>query len=235
MSSVLTPYLLSLEQLRQALGSRDEALIAAVLNSARQERARQERNDEPEHREEHVDPALMQRALEHLRQAFGDELLITADRNELVIGPGPNSGLQVHNDEPGQRDKDVERALRQLVMGEHLEEDAGSQYGYALELLCRHFGEVILPDAWGGVRWMAVEDAGLADILTRTGPPVSMPDTEGFTIGHLTAAEVAAKVSELGNAHLTSDNDELQELLDEYEGWLRTAASKQKAIVFFYN
>jgi hypothetical protein len=48
-------------------------------------------------------------------------------------------------------------------MGEHLDEEAGSQYGYALELLCRHFGEVILPDAWGGVRWMAVEDASLVD------------------------------------------------------------------------
>ena len=57
MSSVLTPYLLSLEQLRQAVGSRDEPLIAAVLNSARQERDRQQRNDEPEHREKDVDPA----------------------------------------------------------------------------------------------------------------------------------------------------------------------------------
>ena len=119
-------------------------------------------------------------------------------------------------------------------MGEHLDDDAGPQYDRALELLCRHLGEVILPDAWGGVSWMAVEDAGLADILTRTGPPVPIPATQG-SIGHLTAAEVAAKVSELGIAHLTSDHDELQELLDEYESWLRTAASKQKAIVFFYH
>jgi hypothetical protein len=95
---------------------------------------------------------------------------------------------------------------------------------------CRHFGEVILPDAWGGVRWMAVEDAGLADILTRTGPPVPMPDTEGFTIGHLTAAEVAAKVSELDNAHLTSDNDELQELLDEYRaGFARRPRNRKQS------
>jgi hypothetical protein len=224
MSSVLTPYLLSLEQLRQAVGSRDEPLIAAVLNSARQQRARQQRNDEPEHRDVDVDPALRQLVIEHLRQAVPE--LIVEDLNSV---------RQERTDEPGHRDEDMDRALRQLVMGEQLDEEAGSQYGYALELLCRHLGEVILPDAWGGVRWMAVEDAGLADILTRTGPPVPMPDTQGFTIGHLTAAEVAAKVSELGNAHLTSDNDELQELLDEYEGWLRTAASKQKAIVFFYD
>ncbi len=75
---------------------------------------------------------------------------------------------------------------------------------------------------------------GLRILLTKTGSPVPIPDTDFPAIGHWTAEEIAAKVSELGDHHLTSDNDELQELLKEYEGWLRSAAAKGKAIVFFY-
>jgi hypothetical protein len=168
MSYVLTPYLIDLEKLRKAVGSRDESLVASVIKDNR-------------------------------------------EKSELT--------------EP----------LRQLVMGNQLDEAAGSDYGYALELLCGHLGEVLLPDVWGGVRWMAVEDAGLEDLLTKSGPPVPLPPTDFPTIGHMTAAEVATKVAQLGKGHLTSDDDELQELLDEYEGWLRKAALKKKAIVFFYD
>ena len=185
MSYVLTPYLIDLERLRQAVGSQDESLIAALLD--------EEASD------------------------FEDEW----EEGE----PDEVSDLEIS----------LDHAVRCLVRGEHLGKAAGSQYGYAIERLCRHLGEAILPDIWGGVRWTAVEDSGLEDLLTTTGPPVRIPDPGGFpTIGHLTAAEVAAKVSQLGATHLTSDDDGLQELLAEYETWLRTAAARQKAIVFFY-
>jgi hypothetical protein len=183
MSYALTPYLIDLEELRRAVGSRRQSLIAASLGG---------------------DP-------NELRDAWETEE--DAEVEGLVS---------------------FDQAVRHLVMGEPLNQDCGSEYGYALERLCRHLGEVILPDAWGAVRWAAVTDSGLEDLLTKTGSPVPIPNTDFPVIGHWTAAEVAAKVSELGGSHLTSDDDELQELLEEYEGWLRKAAAKGNAIVFFY-
>jgi hypothetical protein len=53
-------------------------------------------------------------------------------------------------------------------------------------------------------------------------------------IGYLTAEEAAAKVSELGGAHPSNDDEDLNELLEEYWGWLREAARKKKGIVLFY-
>jgi hypothetical protein len=121
-------------------------------------------------------------------------------------------------------------------MGDPLDADFAPQYGYALQLLCGHLGELIPPDFWGGVPWGLPEEVGLGHLLNRTGPPVPVPRSRDFPIiGHWTAAEIAAKVAELGDSHLTSDEEELQELVDEYEGWLRTAAAKGKAIVFFYH
>jgi hypothetical protein len=185
MSYVLTPYLIDLERLQQAVGSQDESLIAALLQAEASE--------------------------------FEDEW----EEGE----PGEQTDSEIS----------LEHAVRCLVMGEQLGKAVGSQYGYALERLCRYLGEAILPETWGGVRWAAVEDSGLEDLLMQTGPPVPIPDPGGFpTIGHWTAVEVAAKVNQLGTSHLTSDDDGLQELLAEYENWLRTAAAKRKAIVFFY-
>jgi hypothetical protein len=45
---------------------------------------------------------------------------------------------------------------------------------------------------------------------------------------------VAAKVAKLGGANPSSDDEDLQELLEEYWGWLREAARKKKDIVLFY-
>jgi hypothetical protein len=59
-----------------------------------------------------------------------------------------------------------DQAVRHLVMGEPLNKNAGSQYGDALMSLCGHLGEVIPPDLWCGVRWIAVIDAGLEDLLS---------------------------------------------------------------------
>jgi hypothetical protein len=38
----------------------------------------------------------------------------------------------------------------------------------------------------------------------------------------------------MGTEGLTHDNEDLAELLKEFEGWLRTAAEAKQDIVFFY-
>jgi hypothetical protein len=174
MSYVLTPYLVDLNKVQQAFGSRDEALVATLIKGS-----------------------------------------------------------------PQQADEEAEtlkaKVLRDLIMGEASDPELAEEYGFALEMLCAHVGEVIPPNAWCGVRWAAVNKAGLAPLLTQVGPPVPLPRRGDYpTVGHLTADQVAAKVAELGDTHLTSDDQDMQELLQEYEGWLRQAALKGKAIVLFY-
>jgi hypothetical protein len=130
----------------------------------------------------------------------------------------------------------ISLALRHLVMGESLDDQCGPQYGYALESLCDHLGARILPNSWGGVRWVALSDSGVEEVLMRSGSPIPLPDLQGaMTIGHLTADEVAAELSKLGGADSPPvDDEDLQELIDEYHGWLRTAASTNKDVVLIY-
>jgi hypothetical protein len=179
MSYVLSPFLVDLVKLRKAVGSRDESLLAAVIDG----------NSGP--------------------------FQITEEEYAGQVSPS--------------------LALRQLVMGEKLDQDSAAQYGFALELLCGHLGEEILPDAWGGISWGAVEATGLDDVLMGSGPPVPLPPMPGFpVIAYMTAEAAAGRVSELDDAHAIHDDEELQELLEEYKGWLREAALKTKDVVFFY-
>jgi hypothetical protein len=168
--------------------------------------------------------------LERLRKAVGgrDESLIAA-----VVAAKP-ARFQIPEDEHAGM-VSPSQALRQLVMGEELDKDSAVQYGFALKMLCGQIGDVILPDAWGGVSWRALVATGLDKVLMQSGPPVPLPPMPGSpVIGHLTAEEVAAKVLELGDAHPSNDDEDLQELLEEYWGWLREAARKKKDIVLFY-
>jgi hypothetical protein len=167
--------------------------------------------------------------LEKLRKSVGsgDESLIAA----VISGnPKPFKADDEETEELSRRE-----ALRHLVMGDELDEDSAAQYGFALALVCHHLGEVILPDAWGGVSWRAVEATGLEDVLMRSGPPVALPPMPGLpVIAYLTAEQVVAEAAEIGNAQLEDDDEDLQELLEEFVGWLRKAASKRKDIVFYY-
>jgi hypothetical protein len=178
MSSVLTPCLVDLEEIRRAVGSGDESLIEAI------------------------------RA--HYPDKFG--------RSDA-------------DDDSGEIPLD--QALRQVVTGEGPFADSPVMYLRAFELICSHLGEVILPDMWGGVSWRALTDTGLEEVMM-TGPPVALPSS-GYEswVGYLSAEDIAAKVAALGDSHLTDDDEDLQELLGEYEGWLREAADRGKSIVFF--
>jgi hypothetical protein len=179
MSYVLTPFLVDLEKVRKAVGSRDESLIAAVIES------------------------------------------------------NPDRFRVSEEEDAGQVSRSL--ALRQLVMGEELDPASAGQYGVALELLCGHLGKEILPGAWGGVSWLALEATGIDDVLTKSGPPVPLPPMPVFpTIGHMTAQEAAAKAPEVDDALSTEDDEDLLELLEEYKGWLGEAASQKKDVVFFY-
>jgi hypothetical protein len=137
--------------------------------------------------------------------------------------------------EDDEEEADAQRAaVRALVMGEPLDLDNAAQYGCALWDICRLKGEELLPDAWGGVRWDSVEACGLEELLTKTGPTVALPPNPDIPhIGHVKRDKI--------DKYIDAAEDQKQKagpnvvgLLEEYQGWLEDARSKNKDIVFFY-
>jgi hypothetical protein len=177
MSYAVTPVLVDIQNVRDTLGSRDERLIAILVEQA--------------------------------AEAF-------------TFGEEDESG-------PSQ----LREAIRCLIMGESLDRLAPDRYRFAFEMICSHLGEVILPDAWGGVRWDALELVGLEDVVS-AGPPVPLPDDKlDPRIGFLTAADVEHRLSGIAENPPVSDDEDVLELREEYDGWLREAASRNMGIVFF--
>jgi hypothetical protein len=126
-------------------------------------------------------------------------------------------------------------ALSQLVMGEKLGKKAAHQYGYALETLAKHLGKPLPLDLWCGVRWEAMEDSGVARIM-ESGSPVKLPKIPDFPgIGFLERNKIADMVRKMGDEGLTNEDEELEELLREFEAWVRAAAkAKQDLLLFYY-
>jgi hypothetical protein len=125
-------------------------------------------------------------------------------------------------------------AVHALVMGEPPDPANAAAYGCALWHICKVKGEELLPDAWGGVRWDAVEACGLEDLLTKTELPVKLPPSRDIPhIGCICRDNVATYIKEAEEAREKIDPD-VGDLLDEYSGWLEAAQSKNKDIVLFY-
>lgn len=131
------------------------------------------------------------------------------------------------------------KAVRQLVMGEEL--DAGSpdthQYGYALKELCEWFGTVLPFELWDSVHWAVIEATNVSAVLRQTGSPIDIPkNPEDFpVIGHLERGRIQGLVQQMGDEGLTHNEPGLQELLKEFEGWLRHASAENKDLVLFYH
>ena len=101
--------------------------------------------------------------------------------------------------------------------------------------ICKIKGEEMLPDYWGGVRWDAVETCGLENLLTKTAPLVELPPNQDMpSIGHIKRDNIAPYLRAAEERKAKTKESGVLDLLDEYIGWLETAASKNKDIVFFY-
>jgi hypothetical protein len=121
-------------------------------------------------------------------------------------------------------------------MGERLDPGNAAAYGNALWNICKAVAdEELFPDAWGGVRWDAVEACGLVDLLTKTGPPVKLPPNQDIPhIGFIARDKIPQYIQAAENTKAETDKPGVEDLLDEYLQWLETARSEAKDIVFFY-
>lgn len=145
----------------------------------------------------------------------------------------------------------VQQALSQLIMGEPPDEDYGYKYGYALEFLCDHFGEMQSNQQWSSMRWDWVEtvDQALADFgvpaqtfrvsrhLLCRDAPVPLPRIEDFpSIGYLRESEIARAQTTLDQLPLDQlENQEIADSLREVRRWLaHCQLSHQDLICFYY-
>ncbi len=212
MSYTLTPYLIDLGDLRRAVESRDEALLDAI------------REGRPE--------------------VFAEDEADEGDADEEEIP--------------------LREALRHLVMGEARRVGSAHQYGYALEALCARLGERLDADCWESIRWQVLETTGMDQVLKSGPPVELPPNDSFPAIGFLTPEQISAIVARMEKGPLKTaapsgkkprrsfgswllglvisriirrgplTDEDVRELLEEYEGWLREAESRNKALVFFY-
>lgn len=154
------------------------------------------------------------------------------------------------DDEEGAQPLTMRTALTQMVMGLPYNEDLGFMYGYALELLCRFFGEMLSNRHWVPISsdWPeqadeALKKAGIdANVfsmlrLMYRGEPVPVPRIDDFPgIGYLTRDEIATALGPFG-AEVPAGvaDDQLAESLDEARGWLVTCAESGRDLVCFYH
>jgi hypothetical protein len=181
------------------------------------------------------------RLISAIVKKFGDEL---AQFDEMAAEFGQG--------EDGEEALTMQRALTQMVMGEEYDEEFGFMYGYALEFLCRHFGEDLPNAEWSampnGSEWAQTVDrglkaAGVPESVLRVGKhlmfrgaPIAIPEIEDFPgIGYLKLKEVKAAQKALEKAKLTAIKDkEVLASAQELQSWLQTCATSGRDLACFY-
>ncbi|HUG92666.1 MAG TPA: hypothetical protein VML55_17630, partial [Planctomycetaceae bacterium] len=129
-------------------------------------------------------------------------------------------------DQPGGPQPLMADVLRHLIMGEPYDPRVGFKYGYALEHLCQHFGEMLSNEHWSSFRsgaswgWFRKLDRTLKSLavpektfrvrthLENRGSPIPIPEIEDFpAIGYLTLDEIREAAAALEQADLASIRD----------------------------
>lgn len=91
-----------------------------------------------------------------------------------------------------------------------------------------------MPEIWNGVRWAAVKDCGLVDLLS-SGSPIPLPEIEDFPrIGYLAREDVAAQITASEALLEKADDNETCSLLEEFLEWLDAAKKENLDVLFFY-
>ncbi len=181
------------------------------------------------------------RLVSALVKKFGDDF---EQFDEVAADLGDDEG-----DEGALTMKD---ALTQMVMGEEYNEEFGFMYGYALEFICRHFGEELSNEHWSampsGSEWATTVDRALKAAcvpekvlrvekhLMYRGAPIAIPEIEDFPgIGYLKLKEVKAAQKALEQAKTAAVKDKgVLASLQEIQSWLQTCADSGRDLVCFY-
>jgi len=145
----------------------------------------------------------------------------------------------------------LDLALEHLINGDELNEHFGYKYGYALKLLCEHFGDLLNNGKWSALGWDWIEtvDEALSDAgvdakvfrmdphLTTRGAPIKLPDIDDFpSIGYVLESEIAKIIEALRPATPKAiDDEEISDSIEQVRTWLNTAAGSHRDLVCFYH
>lgn len=142
---------------------------------------------------------------------------------------------------------DARTALRQLVMGEPLDQRAGVAYAYWFKQMCES-GEFLRNDAWMPIRMAFFDDVeqalrrlGVTGVSVRDivfgGLPIPLPPPDDFPgMGCTPAKEARVLLERLSGVDLSSEPDRyVREAIEQLTGWLRTCADRGLDLVCFYH
>jgi hypothetical protein len=202
----VTPFAVSLTQIRKATGSRSKSI------------------------------------LRDLREEFEDEL--AEDREQVE---------EANEDDEFDPELSLERALRHLILDEERWDYEGPKYGYAVELICSFYGEILPNDHWTGISlsWAETINDSLLETgvsadtfsifghLFYRGSPVEIPEIDDFPcIGYVTLSEIPDALASLSDKQLSlikgDDVEEIRVALVQVRDWLETCQRDKSDLVCFY-
>ncbi len=142
----------------------------------------------------------------------------------------------------------LHQALVDLLDGNELDERFGDKYGYALELLCDHFGKCLENSAWTAMRIDLAEQveeemtqAGIDDnVISPTnhlrfrGPPIQIPRDDSPSIGFVRNHEMKAAAKVIDAADLSQADEDVEESVMQIRAWLRRCTELNCDLVCFY-
>lgn len=133
----------------------------------------------------------------------------------------------------------MKTALTQIVMGQPYCEGMGFMYGYAIDFICKHFGDCLPNDHWSALpngSWIATVDKALKaagipkDLFTVTnhlqyrGSPVPIPAIDDFPgMGYLTNAELKVIRTSLDKGTFEKIKDgQVIASIQQIQSWIST-------------
>ena len=180
--------------------------------------------------------------LRDLREEFEDEL--AEDREQVE---------EANEDDEFDPELSLQDALRHLILDEERWDYEGAKYGYAVEMICSFFGEILSNDHWTGMTlsWVetindsllesgvSAETFSIFGHLFFRGSPVEIPEIEDFPcIGFVTLSEIPDVLDTLTDKQLSliksEDGDRIRAALRQVREWLETCQRDKADLVCFY-
>lgn len=143
----------------------------------------------------------------------------------------------------------LEEALSQLLTGGQQHEDYGHKYGYALEMVCEHFGERLSNSHWSAMHsdWVDEVEQAMVEVgidpqvfsvgrhlFYRGSPIVIAPPYDFPSIGYMRVREMPGATQAIDAGNLTAMNEEARDSVLQVRQWLAQCIESDRDLICFY-
>lgn len=173
--------------------------------------------------------------IEHLQATFGSQdAALLANIERKYAGEIADSNTSF-DEEIAEGAPTRQKALREIIDGEITRPDYGFQYGYALEYLCRHLGEIVASRFLNGV-FGSLADLEVDTFLAQDRLPLPLPEPDDFPfISYMTPEEITEELQRLAGMDLSyPEDEEIEAERHDFRDCLKKAEAAQLGIVAFY-